>query len=340
MSGPRGARRRARQPTAPYLDALVAYGFRGPTRFHVPGHKGGSGADPGLRWALGERALLLDVPQDTEGIDIGPEPTPYAQAEELAAAAYGAERSWFLTNGATQGNHALCLALAPPGDARRAAAQRAREPDRRARPLAAGCRRSSRRRPTTSWGWRTASRRRRCGRRWSAATDARAVFVVSPTYYGMVRRRGGARRGRARGRRGARRRPGVGAALRLPPGRAAVGARARRRRRHHLDAQDRRRAHAGGDAARRGAGGSASTRPPSRARCGSCARRAPARCCSPRSTPRAARWRSTGRRCSRGTLAAAAHARAAIDAVPGCAVVGRAARRAARACTAGTRCGS
>ena len=61
-----------RQPTAPYLDALVAYGFRGPTRFHVPGHKGGSGADPGLRWALGERALLLDVPQDTEGIDVGP----------------------------------------------------------------------------------------------------------------------------------------------------------------------------------------------------------------------------------------------------------------------------
>jgi lysine decarboxylase len=104
-----------RQPTTPYLDALVAYGFRGPTRFHVPGHKGGSGADPGLRWALGERALLLDVPQDTEGIDVGSEPTPYAQAEELAAAAYGAQQSWFLTNGATQGNHALCLALAPSG---------------------------------------------------------------------------------------------------------------------------------------------------------------------------------------------------------------------------------
>lgn len=104
-----------RQPTAPFLDALVAYGFRGPTRFHVPGHKGGAGADPGLRWAIGERPLLLDVCQDTEGIDLGPEPTPYQQAEELAAAAYGAERSWFLTNGATQGNHALCLALAPPG---------------------------------------------------------------------------------------------------------------------------------------------------------------------------------------------------------------------------------
>lgn len=104
-----------RQPTAPYLDALVAHGFRGSTRFHVPGHKGGAGADPGLLHAIGENALLLDLPQDTEGIDIGPSPTPYELAEQLAAEAYGARRTWFLTNGATQGNHALCLALAPLG---------------------------------------------------------------------------------------------------------------------------------------------------------------------------------------------------------------------------------
>jgi arginine decarboxylase len=105
----------AQQPTAPYLEAVTAYGLRGSTRFHVPGHKGGAGADPGLRSAIGESALLLDVPQDIEGIDIGPSPTPYERAEALAAEAYGAERCWFLTNGASQGNHALCLALAGPG---------------------------------------------------------------------------------------------------------------------------------------------------------------------------------------------------------------------------------
>ena len=103
------------QPTAPYLEAITAYGFRGSTRFHVPGHKGGEGADPGLRTTLGEQALLLDIPQEIEGIDVGPSPTPYERAEQLAAEAYGAERTWFLTNGATQGNHALCIALAPPG---------------------------------------------------------------------------------------------------------------------------------------------------------------------------------------------------------------------------------
>jgi lysine decarboxylase len=105
----------AEQPTAPYLEAVAAYGLRGSTRFHVPGHKGGDGADPGLRSALGDAALLLDVPQDIEGIDVGPAPTPYQRAERLAAEAYGAERCWFLTNGASQGNHALCLALAGPG---------------------------------------------------------------------------------------------------------------------------------------------------------------------------------------------------------------------------------
>ncbi len=103
-------------PTAPYLDAIVSYGFRGSVRFHVPGHKGGAGADPGLRSAIGDRALALDICQDIEGIDIGPQPTPYEQAEQLAAVAYDAGRTWFLTNGATQGNHALVLALAKPRD--------------------------------------------------------------------------------------------------------------------------------------------------------------------------------------------------------------------------------
>jgi arginine decarboxylase len=109
--------RRTRElPTAPYLDAIVSYGFRGSVRFHVPGHKGGGGADPGLRSAIGERALALDICQDIEGIDVGPSPTPYERAEELAAATYEARQTWFLTNGATQGNHALCLALAKPSD--------------------------------------------------------------------------------------------------------------------------------------------------------------------------------------------------------------------------------
>ena len=98
---PRSEEEASEQPAAPYLDAVVAYAFRGTARYHVPGHKGGPGADPGLRKAIGLDALAADVPQDIHGIDLGPSPTPYERAERLAAEAFGAARSWFLTNGAT-----------------------------------------------------------------------------------------------------------------------------------------------------------------------------------------------------------------------------------------------
>ena len=176
---------RSEQPSAPYLDALVAHAFRGSGRFHVPGHKGGPGADPALRFALGDRALAIDIPQDIEGIDLGPSPTPYERAEALAAEAYGAQRTWFLSNGATQGNHALCLALAALG--KRVVAQRnshaslvdglvlsggmpvfvAPEYDEELG-MAHG---------VTPDSLRAA---------FAGADEARVAFVVSPTYYGMV----------------------------------------------------------------------------------------------------------------------------------------------------------
>jgi arginine decarboxylase len=101
----------ADQTEAPYLDAVVAYVARNPGRFHIPGHKG-TGADPGLTEAFGEAAILNDVPPSIEGIDVGPEPTPFQRAQRLAADAWGAQRSWFLVNGASGGNHAICMALA------------------------------------------------------------------------------------------------------------------------------------------------------------------------------------------------------------------------------------
>jgi arginine decarboxylase len=68
-----------------------------------------------LRAAIGDRALALDIPALIEGIDAGPEPTPWQRAQLLAAEAWGARRTWFLTNGASQGNHVACLALAHLG---------------------------------------------------------------------------------------------------------------------------------------------------------------------------------------------------------------------------------
>jgi arginine decarboxylase len=106
----------AAQTRAPYLEALVEYAGRDPGRFHVPGHKGGPGADPGALEAIGAAAFDLDIPALIEGIDVGPpEPTPFQQAQDLAAEAWGARRSWFLINGASQGNKATCLAIRHTG---------------------------------------------------------------------------------------------------------------------------------------------------------------------------------------------------------------------------------
>ncbi len=100
-----------RQDATPYVDALLAYAARDPDRLNIPGHKGGPGADPALAELAGEAALRNDVPALIEGIDVGVD-SPFQQAQRLAAEAWGAGRSWFLVNGASQGNHAACLALA------------------------------------------------------------------------------------------------------------------------------------------------------------------------------------------------------------------------------------
>ena len=101
---------------APYLDALSAYAAGDPERLHVPGHKGGPAADPGLREAIGDQALAMDIPSLTWGIDIADtEPTPFQLAQELAADAWGAARTWFLGNGASGGNHVALLTLAHRG---------------------------------------------------------------------------------------------------------------------------------------------------------------------------------------------------------------------------------
>jgi lysine decarboxylase len=103
------------QETTPYVDALLAYSAMDPGRFQVPGHKGGLGADPAMVAVVGEVGLRNDVPSITEGVDVGPEPTPFQQAQLLAADAWGAKRTWFLMNGASQGNHSTCMALAHYG---------------------------------------------------------------------------------------------------------------------------------------------------------------------------------------------------------------------------------
>src|SRR3954471_11313230 len=186
----------ADQSEAPYLDALVAYVARNPGRFHIPGHKG-TRADPGLTRAFGEAALLHDVPPSIEGIDVGPEPTPFERAQRLAADAWGAERSWFLVNGASGGNHAICMCLA-----RLRGKPRTGPPDRGPVVVQRNVHSSiidglvlSGLRPTfvapeidPELGIAHCVTPEALGEALDAEPDAEAVLLVSPTYFGAVAR--------------------------------------------------------------------------------------------------------------------------------------------------------
>ena len=104
------------QPTAPYLDAVVAYAFRGPGALPRARPQGRARAPiPGCARRSASTGWPPTCRRTSTGSTSGPSPTPYERAEQLAAEAFGAERTFFLTNGATQGNHTLCLALAPLG---------------------------------------------------------------------------------------------------------------------------------------------------------------------------------------------------------------------------------
>ncbi len=104
------------QGAAPLVEALRAYRERHTAAFHTPGHKLGAGAPADLIDALGERFLAADM-----GIANGLDDTQESggllrRAEDLAAAAWGARRSFFTPNGSSSGLQALVMAVAGPGE--------------------------------------------------------------------------------------------------------------------------------------------------------------------------------------------------------------------------------
>lgn len=116
MSAASGASAQHEQSAAPYAEALAAHRDRDGLRFMIPGHAAGSaGGSERLRAFIGDRALALDIPQLIEGIDLGSD-NAFDRARQLAAEAWDARTTWFLTNGASQGNRMAMQALSVLGD--------------------------------------------------------------------------------------------------------------------------------------------------------------------------------------------------------------------------------
>ena len=172
------------QTAAPLVEALRTYRERQTTAFHTPGHKLGAGAPPDLTEALGERLLSADM-----GVANGLDDTQESggllhAAEDLAAAAWGADRAFFVPNGSSGGLQALVLAVAGPGET-------IIVPRNAHKSLLAGLILSGAWpvfvEPTIDESWQIAVNvpLERSAAASAAHSDARAGFVTSPSYNGF-----------------------------------------------------------------------------------------------------------------------------------------------------------
>jgi arginine/lysine/ornithine decarboxylase len=104
------------QTQTPLLDALQACAAKPHAAFYVPGHKRGQGANGKILDLLGSQVFRADLPELPELGNLFPPEGVLKQAQELAAEAFGAKRTWFLVNGSTSGIITGILATCRPGD--------------------------------------------------------------------------------------------------------------------------------------------------------------------------------------------------------------------------------
>lgn len=101
---------------APLLEGIQRFHDLGIVPFSTPGHKLGKGAAPELIETFGANVLRSDIPLGGGISDTHFHGEPLRLAEALGADAWGAERSYYLLNGSSAGNHAVMLATIRPGD--------------------------------------------------------------------------------------------------------------------------------------------------------------------------------------------------------------------------------
>ncbi|MCX7571925.1 aminotransferase class I/II-fold pyridoxal phosphate-dependent enzyme [Tumebacillus sp. DT12] len=98
----------------PILHAILSHSRKVRAAYHVPGHKMGRGL-PGEIGAMLGAAGRLDLTEIPGLDDLHAPEGAILQAQRLAAEAFGAEETWFLVNGSTAGNLAMIMAAVKPG---------------------------------------------------------------------------------------------------------------------------------------------------------------------------------------------------------------------------------
>ena len=105
------------QTQTPLLSQLQRSARSNTAPFHTPGHHKGNAIPEILKSWLGESVFQGDLPELPELDNLFTPEGVIRQAQALAAAAWGADRTYFLTNGSTAGILAAILTVCNPGDA-------------------------------------------------------------------------------------------------------------------------------------------------------------------------------------------------------------------------------
>jgi len=104
------------QRTIPILDALKACTRSPHAPFYAPGHKRGKGISDRLMNLWGNSVFEYDLPELPDFDNLFAPSGGIQEAQALAAAAFGADQTWFLVNGSTCGVIAAILATCGTGD--------------------------------------------------------------------------------------------------------------------------------------------------------------------------------------------------------------------------------
>jgi arginine decarboxylase len=104
------------QNQTPLIDALKACIAHPHAPFYTPGHKRGVGVSPYLSDLLGKQVFRADLTELAELDNLFTPQGAILAAQQLAAEAFGAAKTWFLVNGSTCGIEAAILATCGMGD--------------------------------------------------------------------------------------------------------------------------------------------------------------------------------------------------------------------------------
>ncbi len=101
----------------PLLDAMINYKNNPMTGFHIPGHNRGKGVNRKFLNLVGEDVLNIDTTDEFDNLGtLHPATGAVKEAQELAACAFNAKKTFFVTGGSTVANLALAFSLSAPND--------------------------------------------------------------------------------------------------------------------------------------------------------------------------------------------------------------------------------